>query len=67
MGSFCRAPLYEHMAFREGEEGFFREMKERLKQSFFDEERCGFLKGDERWQKLTGQKGQSQTIPAKAF
>lgn len=67
MGSFCRAPLYEHMAFREGEEGFFREMKERLKQSFFDEERCGFLKGDERWRKLTGQKGQSQTIPAKAF
>ena len=44
IGEFRKAPLYEHMDF-----------KENLLKCFQNEENYGFLKEDERWQRLVGQ------------
>lgn len=44
--------LYEHMEFKEIREGFVEELREDLLKSFRDDESCGFLKDDERWEKL---------------
>ncbi|BDZ79590.1 hypothetical protein Lac3_07990 [Claveliimonas bilis] len=55
IGSFRKAPLYEHMKFKEVEEDFIVEMKKNLLKSFRDEESYGFLKDDERWQRLVKQ------------
>lgn len=55
IGSFRKAPLYEHMKFKEVEEDFIVEMKKNLLKSFWDEESYGFLKDDERWQRLVKQ------------
>lgn len=54
IGDFRKAPLYEHMDFKEMKEEFIAEMKENLLACFRDEESYGFLKDDERWQRLTG-------------
>ena len=50
--SFTKAPLYEHMTFREARDEYFAELKEDLLQSFRDEATFGFLKDDIRWQEL---------------
>lgn len=50
--SFSKAPLYEHMTFRETREEYLAELKQNLMQSFRDEETFGFLKGDSRWEKM---------------
>lgn len=52
---FRNAPLYEHMDFKELREDFIAEMKENLLKCFRDEETYGFLKNDERWQRLVKQ------------
>lgn len=50
--SFRRAPLYEHMEFKEIRDEFKAEMKENLLQCFRDEKNYGFLKDNEEWQEL---------------
>lgn len=50
--SFSKAPLYEHMTFRETREEYLTELKENLLKSFRDEETFGFLKGDRRWEEI---------------
>lgn len=50
--SFSKAPLYEHMTFRETREEYLAELKENLVKSFRDEETFGFLKGDRRWEEM---------------
>ncbi|MBD5522181.1 MAG: helix-turn-helix domain-containing protein [Lachnospiraceae bacterium] len=50
--SFSKAPLYEHMTFRETREEYLAELKENLLKSFRDEETFGFLKGDRRWEEM---------------
>lgn len=52
IGDFRKSPLYEHIDFKEINEDFMAEMKENLLKCFRDEESYGFLKSDERWQKL---------------
>ncbi|MGI6010111.1 MAG: helix-turn-helix domain-containing protein [Ruminococcus sp.] len=52
IGSFSHADLYEHMNFRQIKKETIEELKERLKESFQDEETFGFMQGDERWEKL---------------
>ncbi len=55
VGDFRKAPLYEHMDFKEAREEFMAEIKENLLKCFRDEESFGFLKNDERWQRLVKQ------------
>ncbi|MCI8668684.1 MAG: hypothetical protein HFI34_04020 [Lachnospiraceae bacterium] len=55
IGDFRNVPLYEHMDFKEIREDFMAEVKENLLKCFCDEESYGFLKNDERWQKLVKQ------------
>lgn len=55
IGDFRNASLYEHMDFKEISEDFTAGMKENLLKCFRDEESYGFLKNDERWQKLVKQ------------
>lgn len=55
IGDFRNVPFYEHMDFKEVREDFVAEIKENLLKSFRDEESFGFLKNDERWQKLIKQ------------
>lgn len=50
--SFSKAPVYEHMTFRDPREEFSTQLKEDLLQSFRDENTFGFLKDDSRWHKL---------------
>jgi len=50
--SFRKAPLYEHMKFKEVDDGIAAEVKNNLLQCFCDEETYGFLKEDKRWQEL---------------
>lgn len=52
IGDFRKTSLYEHMDFKEITEEFMAEIKENLLKCFRDEESYGFLKNDERWQKL---------------
>lgn len=47
-----KAPLYEHMEVGEPRPEFLAELKENLRKCFWDEETYGFLKQDERWQRL---------------
>ena len=55
IGDFRKAPLYEHMDFKEIREDFMTEVKENLLKCFCDEESFGFLKNDDRWQRLVKQ------------
>lgn len=50
------SPLYEHMTFREAGEEFVGELKQKLRELFGDEETFGFLREDERWRRLAGEK-----------
>lgn len=52
IGSFCEAPLYEHMEFKGIREEFKEELKRDLCKCFQDEENFGFLKDDKRWLEL---------------
>ena len=54
LGNFQKSSLYEHMTFRKPDEEFRKRMKENLRTCFADEETCGFLKGEERWERLIG-------------
>lgn len=49
---FRKAPLYEHMDFKEIREDFMAEMRENLLKCFRDEKSFRFLENDERWQRL---------------
>lgn len=55
IGEFRKAPLYEHMDFKETNDEFKTDLKENLLKCFQNEESYGFLKEDERWQRLVGQ------------
>lgn len=55
IGDFRKTPLYEHMDFKEINEDFMEKLKEDLLKCFRDEESYGFLKSNERWQKLVKQ------------
>jgi len=55
IGDFRYSPLYAHMDFKEMRADFLEEMKENLRECFQDEENFGFLKNDERWQRLVKQ------------
>jgi len=55
VGDFKKAPLYEHMDFKETREEFMAEIKENLLKCFRDEESYGFLKNDKRWRRLVNQ------------
>ena len=52
IGDFRKSQLYEHMEFKEIREDYMAEVKENLLKCFCDEESFGFLKNDERWQRL---------------
>lgn len=52
IGDFRKAPLYEHLEFKEMKEEFVEETKENLLKCFREEETYGFLKEDERWKEL---------------
>lgn len=53
LGSFQSSPLYEHLSFGKGlSKEFVEQMRQNLLDCFQDEEAYGFLKGDERWQRL---------------
>ena len=52
IGDFRKSPLYEHMDFKEVNGEFVGELKENLLKCFRDGESYGFLKDDERWQRL---------------
>lgn len=52
IGEFRKAPLYEHMDFKEVSEEFVAEIKGNLLKCFRDEESYGFLKDNEKWQRL---------------
>lgn len=52
IGSFRKAPLYEHLEFKEISKEFLEEMKTNLLKCFSDEESYGFLRGDKRWEAL---------------
>lgn len=52
IGNFRKTPLYEHMDFKEISEDYIAEIKENLLKCFRDEESYGFLRSNERWQKL---------------
>lgn len=49
---FKKSWLYEHMDFKETRDDFVEELRENLKKCFRDEETYGFLKDNQRWQKL---------------
>lgn len=55
IGDFRKLQLYEHMEFKEIREDYMAEVKENLLKCFCDEESFGFLKNDERWQRLVKQ------------
>ena len=55
IGEFRKAPLYEHMDFKETSDEFKTDLKENLLKCFQNEESYGFLKEDKRWQRLVGQ------------
>lgn len=52
IGDFRKSQFYEHMEFKEIREDYMAEVKENLLKCFCDEESFGFLKNDERWQRL---------------
>ena len=54
ISDFRKAPLYEHMDFKETQADFTKELKESLLACFRDEETYGFLKNDPRWQEIVG-------------
>ncbi len=55
IGDFRKALLYEHTDFKEIREDFIAKIKENLLKCFRDKEKYGFLKNDERWQRLVEQ------------
>ena len=55
IGDFRKSQFYEHMEFKEIREDYMAEVKENLLKCFCDEESFGFLKNDERWQRLVKQ------------
>lgn len=54
INSFMKAPLYEHMTFRETRAEFVAKLREDLLNCFRNDETYGFLKDDSRWQELVG-------------
>lgn len=56
--AFAKAPLYAHMAFKDVRAAFIEKLKVDLLDGFRDEETYGYLKGDPRWEALTGRKAQ---------
>lgn len=50
--TYMESRLYEHMDFRRLGEEFYDDLKEKLVNSFRDEGACGWLQGNEKWQKL---------------
>ena len=55
IGDFRKSQFYEHMECKEIREDYRAEVKENLLKCFCDEESFGFLKNDERWQRLVKQ------------
>lgn len=55
IGDFRKAQLYEHMDFKEVKDEFLAEVKKNLLNHFREEDSFGFLKNDERWQKLVNE------------
>lgn len=54
INDFTKAPLYEHMTFRESRKEFIEQIREDLLNGFRNDEACVFLKDDSRWQELIG-------------
>lgn len=52
MSAFTKSSLYEHMTFKEAGAEFHKRIREGLLKLFRDEKTYGFLKNDERWQRL---------------
>ena len=53
---WMESDLYQHMAFKNVNPEFFRNLKDNLIKLFHDEDSFGFLKEDARWKKLVGMK-----------
>lgn len=49
-GSWRRAPLYEHMTFKEISDDFMEKMKETMSDFFRDESLFGYMKGNKEWE-----------------
>ncbi len=52
ISAFTKAPLYEHMEFKEPDEKFIKELHKNLLANFSDEETYGYMKENKRWQEL---------------
>ncbi len=50
--AYCRAPLYEHMTFKEPSDEFGEELRKNLVACFQDEESFGYMRDEERWKQL---------------
>ncbi|MFT3984644.1 MAG: transcriptional regulator [Lachnospiraceae bacterium] len=50
--AYCRAPLYEHMTFKEPSDEFGEGLRKNLVACFQEEEGFGYMKDDERWKQL---------------
>lgn len=51
-GSWCKAPLYEHMTFKELSGEFMDKMKGTIGDFFGDEDLFGYMKGNKDWEAL---------------
>ena len=52
ISAFTKAPLYEHMEFKELDEKFITELRKNLLTNFCDKETYGYMKKNKRWQEL---------------
>ncbi len=56
LGKWCKSPLYADMAFKEVSEEFGEGLRDRLLKCFReDQDRFGYMKGNERWRQLLGE------------
>lgn len=52
---FRKSKLFQHMSFREPDSSYTADLKEKLVESFQEEESFGYMRGNEDWEKLIAQ------------
>lgn len=61
LGSWRNVPLYEHLAFTEISEDFSERMRKQLEECFRDDEKLGYMAGNDEWESLLGSAKNSDT------
>lgn len=61
LGSWCNVPLYEHLTFKESSEDFSERLRKRLEECFRDDEKLGYMAGNDKWKSLLGPEKNSDT------